>query len=116
VRFDSAIRISPRMRAWMFSSLVSQAGFGPSGANTGSSSAEKTFIASTIGITSYCTPSRRAISRASSRLIWAVQGEGIITARTLSAPSASTATASVSAESMPPDKPMIAPGKPFLPT
>ena len=42
-------------------------------------------------------------------------GDGIITARTLSAPSASTAMASTSAESMPPDRPMMAPGKPFLP-
>ncbi|CFP61746.1 Uncharacterised protein [Bordetella pertussis] len=38
-----------------------------------------------------------------------------MTARTLSAPTASTATASTTAESMPPDRPMMAPGKPFLP-
>ena len=43
-------------------------------------------------------------------------GDGIITVRTLSAPRASTATARTSAESIPPDKPMIAPGNPFLPT
>ena len=43
-------------------------------------------------------------------------GAGIITLRTLSAPRASTAMASTSAESMPPDRPSTAPGKPFLPT
>jgi len=56
------------------------------------------------------------MSRESVSEISAVYGEGIITVRTLSAPSASTATASVSAESTPPDRPMMTPGKPFLPT
>ena len=55
------------------------------------------------------------MSRASIQEMSAVYGEGIITVRTRSAPSASTAIASTSAESMPPDRPMIAPGKPFLP-
>ena len=41
--------------------------------------------------------------------------EGIITARTCSGPSASTAKASTRAESMPPDKPSKAPGNPFFP-
>ena len=40
---------------------------------------------------------------------------GIITARTRSLPSASTATASTSAESIPPDSPNKVDGKPFLP-
>ena len=41
---------------------------------------------------------------------------GIMPAVTRSAPSASTASASVSAESMPPDKPSSTPGKPFFST
>ena len=45
----------------------------------------------------------------------AVYCDGIMIARTLSAPSASTAIASVSAESTPPDMPISTPGKPFLP-
>ncbi|CKU82857.1 Uncharacterised protein [Mycobacterium tuberculosis] len=39
-----------------------------------------------------------------------------MTARTLSLPNASTAMASTRAESMPPESPRMAPGKPFLPT
>ena len=42
--------------------------------------------------------------------------EGIITACTLSAPSASPAIASVNAESMPPESPSTTPGKACLPT
>jgi len=57
-----------------------------------------------------------AAVRASSRLMLAVYCDGIITARTRCGPSASTATASVSAESTPPDSPSNAPGKPFLST
>ncbi len=56
------------------------------------------------------------MSRASVLEIEAVNGEGIITQRTRSRPSASTATARTSAESMPPERPMTTPGKPFLPT
>ena len=59
---------------------------------------------------------RWAISRASIQEMSAVYGDGIITVRTLSAPMASTAIANTNAESMPPDKPSSAPGKPFLPT
>jgi hypothetical protein len=55
------------------------------------------------------------MSRASIQEMSAVYGDGIITARTLSLPSASTAMASTRAESMPPDRPSSTPGKPFLP-
>ena len=43
-------------------------------------------------------------------------GNGSITQRTRSAPSASTAIAAHSAESMPPERPSTTPGKPFLST
>ena len=59
---------------------------------------------------------RFVFSRASSTLASLVYLDGIITPHTLSAPSASTATAAVSAESMPPERPRITPGKPFRPT
>lgn len=84
-------------------------------ANSGASVASKASYIGEIASSSYGAPSRATISRLSIRLMSAVYGEGIITACTLSAPSASTATASVNAESMPPDKPSSAPGKPFLP-
>ena len=42
--------------------------------------------------------------------------DGSITPRTLSGPSASTATAADSALSIPPDRPRITPGKPLRPT
>ena len=58
----------------------------------------------------------RAWALASSWLIAAVQRYGIITACTAFGPIASTAMASVSAESMPPDRPSTTPGKPFLRT
>ena len=45
-----------------------------------------------------------------------VNRDGSRTPRTRSGPSASTATAAVSAESMPPDMPSSTPGKPFLRT
>ena len=56
------------------------------------------------------------MARASSRLMAALYGEGSITARTRSGPRASTATASVNAESMPPDNPIKTPGKRFFST
>ena len=58
----------------------------------------------------------RACSRESSRLISDVKRNGIMTAWSAAAPSASAAIASVSAESTPPDKPSTAPRKPFLRT
>ena len=58
-----------------------------------------------MGIVSSRIPSSRADSAASSRLARLVKRDGRRTPRTCAAPSASTATAAVSAESMPPDMP-----------
>ena len=59
-------------------------------------------------------PIRRADSAASSRLSWLVNFDGSMTHQTRSGPSASAATAALNAESMPPDRPRMTPGKPFL--
>ena len=83
--------------------------------NSSASAVLKASNTGRIAITEYFAPIALACASASSQLMPAVYCEGIITACTLSAPSASTATASVSAESMPPDSPSSAPGKPFLP-
>ena len=101
----------PRMRAWMFSSVVS--GFVP--LNSSLSAPRNDSNMGSIGMKLYFTPSAVAWKRASSRLIAAVYCDGIMTASTRDAPMASTARHSVSAESIPPDRPITAPAKPFLP-
>ena len=69
-----------------------------------------------IGITEYLTPSPRAIACASFSDIVEVKREGIMTACTRAAPSASQASASTSAESTPPDSPITTPSKRCLST
>ncbi len=108
--FDSAMSSVPRMRDCRFSSVLSSA----SPSNGAASWRRKASKSGVIGISVYFTPWIFAISRASSMLICAVYCDGIITACTRSGPSASTHTASTSAESMPPDSPRITPGKRFL--
>ncbi len=67
-----------------------------------------------MGTVSIRMPSRFAQSTASSTLSGEECMEGIASARTASAPSASTASVATSAESMPPDIPMTTSVKPFL--
>ena len=67
-----------------------------------------------IGTTSYRMPSALARPSASSRLPCDEYCDGMATPRTFSGPSASTATAAVTAESIPPLNPMTADAKPHL--
>jgi hypothetical protein len=59
--FDSAISKVPRMRAWMFSSVASSA----RPANSCASEPRNASNIGAIAISSYRTPTRRAISAAS---------------------------------------------------
>ena len=69
-----------------------------------------------IGTVSMRMPSASAHASASSRLSGEENGDGIATARTASAPSASTARVAVNAESIPPDSPSTTSPNPFLRT
>ena len=59
-------------------------------------------------MTLYSMPRLRASSLASSTDSWDEKGEGISSARTFSAPSASAAIEATTAESMPPERPIEA--------
>ena len=102
----------PRTRACRFSSVTSRAR--PRKASASAVSAAVTV--DPISSVSSRIPRRRADSAASSRLSWLVNLDGSRTPRTRSAPRASTATAAVNAESIPPDIPSTTPGKRFFTT
>ncbi len=85
-------------------------------ANAGSSAASNPPTTSSIGISRKSTPRDSATRRASPRVASDENCDGIDTQWTRSGPSASAASAAVSAESMPPDSPTTTSRKPFLST
>ena len=99
------------MRAWMFSSVVSGRGPGKDGRQNLAECAHRSFDGNDVVAR---RPGACATASASSRLSCEVKRDGIITQRTRLGPSASTATAAESAESMPPESPSTTPGKRFL--
>ena len=109
---ESAIKSVPRMRAWMFSSATSSA----SPLNGLASPRLKAATIGVIGSAMNSIPRFLASRRASARVPADEYGEGMVTPVTFSWPSASTAMAATSAESMPPESPMTTCLKPFLVT
>ncbi len=98
------------MRAWMFSSVTSRA----VPANASASVRSIASMASSMGSVSVRMPRLAASCSESSMLPRLEKGDGIRTPSTWSAPSASTAMAAVSAESIPPESPSTAREKPHL--
>ena len=84
--------------------------------NNGVSVASAAVTGGSMATVSSVMPSALVDSCASSMLAWLVNREGSRTPRTRVGPSASTATAAVSAESMPPERPSTTPEKLFFPT
>ena len=104
------MRITPRQRAWMFSSVVSAA----RPAKTSERHAFRATTAGSMGMIRCAIPNAWACVRASSTLMAAVYREGMRTASTSAGPRASTAMHRASAESMPPESPSTAPRNPFF--
>ena len=106
------MRSVPRARACRFSSVTSGARPAKSG---GQGLLEPVDHAADLD---HLEPDAQRLGQGlrSSEAIGLEWTEGIATPVTRSGPSASAATAAVSAESMPPDRPITTPGKPFLST
>ncbi len=110
--FDIAIRIVPRIRACRFSS----ASPGSVPANVGASMSRNAAWAPSIGTVIVRIPRLAASSSASVTLPSLEKRDGMSTPTTWLGPSASTAIAATSDESMPPDNPMSTSVKPFFRT
>ena len=108
--FDRAMRSTPRIRDWRFSS-VSPVGTPP---RSGPRSWAKAVWAGSMGTVTRSMPSRAARASASVTEPPLEYRDGMATPWTWSAPTASTATAATREESIPPDRPMTASVKPFL--
>ncbi len=110
--FDIVIRIVPRIRACRFSSA--RPGSVP--ANVGASRSRKAEWASSIGTVTVRMPRFAANASESVTLPSLENRDGMSTPTTRSGPSASTAIAATSDESMPPESPMSTSVNPFLRT
>ena len=110
VLLENAMSSIPRMRACRFSSVTS--GFRPR--KIGSSAARYAEKIDSIGTVWKWMPRRWARTAASSLLIPAVYREGMAMPVTLPGPRARAASTAVSAESIPPERPMTAERKPVL--
>ena len=110
VSFEIPMSTTPRMRDCRFSS-VSPLGSEP---KTPPSTDVSAAWADSIGADTQRMPRRRASSKASVRECSELYLDGMDTPSTHSAPSASTAIAATSVESMPPDRAMTAFENPFL--
>ena len=110
--FESPISSTPRARAWRFSSVRSR---GRSPKLCSSARSNWPTIPS-IAISRKSIPRLSASRCASARVPSDENREGIETPWMRSAPSDSTASAAVSAESIPPDRPTTISEKPFLST
>jgi hypothetical protein len=111
-RFEIAISRLPRIRACRFSSATPVLP-PPNVPRRASTWAANT---SPISSTSSRIPSPVATCLASSRLSDEETWDGIASARTAPAPSASTARTATNVESIPPDRPSTTCSKPFLRT
>jgi len=100
------------MRAWMFSSATSSL----SPLNGAASVRLKVLKTGVIGSVWKSMPRFVARRLASPRVPDDEYGDGMVTPLTFSRPSASTAMAATSEESMPPDSPITTCLKPFLRT
>lgn len=108
--FDSAISSTPRLRDCRFSSATS----GARSANNGPSASMKPLNGASIETVSSRTPSDLHCTAARSFDRSAVKRDGKRTAVTFSAPIASTAMASTTDESSPPDRPSHTLSNPFF--
>ena len=109
---ENDIITTPRMRDWMFSSVTSRS----LPAKAGASAFSKASIIGEIGTVNVSIPRLAASASESVMLPSLDHGDGIITPCTWSLPSASTASAATSAESMPPERPRTTSVKPFFRT
>jgi hypothetical protein len=100
----------PRMRAWTFSFAVSNVLL----LNNLFNDSSYVLYTDSIGTTWMAMPRLRASAQASSRLPRDENCDGIAIPVTCSLPSASTAMAAVTAESIPPERPITTSLKPHL--